>query len=338
MTMITIILPMGPYNRSVVALAYDNLCLFEFAVASELFGLERPELDVEWYDFSVVAVDDGPLEAPGGIAVDAKAGLGQLVSAGTVVIPGWSARHETPPDELVAALQAAHKNGARIVSICSGVFLLAATGLLDGLAATTHWMYVDELRDRYPQIDVRPDILYVDNGSVLTSAGSAAGIDLGLHLIRRDYGAEIANEVARRMVVPAHRDGGQAQFIQRPVTIDDDVSISQTLDWALEHLDEVLTVSTLAEHARTSERTFVRRFAEATGSTPHRWITLNRVLRARDLLESTTLGIEKVARQSGFGSAANLRNHFGREFQTTPSRYRQTFGARDPQTSDLGAA
>ena len=328
MTMSITILPMAPKSRSIVALAYNDLCLFEFAVAAELFGLQRPELDVDWYDFSVVAVDDGPLGALGGIAVGAKGGLDQLESAGTIIIPGWSARHETPPDELVQALLAAHDNGARLVSICSGVFLLAATGLLDGRAATTHWMYADELRERYTQIDVRPDILYVDNGSLLTSAGSAAGIDLGLHLIRCDYGSEIANEVARRMVVPAHRDGGQAQFIQRPVIIEDDVSISPTLDWALQRLDQVLTVSTLAKHARTSERTFVRRFAEATGSTPHRWITLNRVLRARDLLESTTLSIESVARQSGLGSAANLRSHFSREFQTTPSRYRQTFGER----------
>lgn len=336
--MTTTILPMSPSNRSVVALAYDNLCLFEFAVASELFGLERPELGVDWYDFSVVPVDSGALRTLGGITVDAKGGLEQLASAGTIIIPGWRERDATAPTELLDALRAAHDNGARLMSICSGVFLLAATGLLDGAAATTHWMYVDELRDRYPSIDVQPDILYVDNGSVLTSAGSAAGIDLGLHLIRRDYGPAVANEVARRMVVPAHRDGGQAQFIQRSVIVEDDVSISRTLDWALEHLEDVLTVSALAQHAQTSERTFVRRFSEATGSTPHQWITRNRMLRARDLLESTTLSIERVAQQSGLGSAANLRNHFGREFHTTPSRYRRTFGTPSAGAPDLGAA
>jgi len=320
------ILPMAPKNRRVVALTYPNLCLFEFAVAAELFGLARPELGVDWYEFSAVAADGPDASATlGGLTVQApNSDLRQLKDAGTIVIPGWRSRTDHPK-ELLDALVAAHDRGARIVSICSGVFLLAATGLLDGQAATTHWNYVDALRTSYPSVEVRPDVLYVDNGSTLTSAGSAAGIDLCLHLIRSDYGPDIANAVARRMVVPAHRDGGQAQFIQRPVAIEDDIAIAQTLDWAREHLDTDLSVKNMARHAQTSERTFARRFAEATGTTPHRWVTQNRIVLARDLLESTTLSIDDVSRRCGLGSAANLRHHFDRELHTTPSRYRQSF-------------
>ncbi len=328
--MITSILPMaahptGPANRRVVAVAYDGLCMFEFGVATELFGLDRPELDVDWYEFTTVAADSGPIRATGGISLDVTTGLDKIEKAGTIVLPGWRDPNEAPPAELTDALLAAHANGARLMSICSGVFVLAATGLLSGAAATTHWRYAEQLAERHPEIDVRPDILYVDNGSVLTSAGSAAGIDLGLHLIRRDYGSAVANEVARRLVVPAHRDGGQAQFIQRPVTHHDDHSISTTLDWALERLDEPLTVSDLAAHAHMSERSFARRFGDATGTTPHRWLTRNRVDRARHLLETTSLSIALVAERSGLGSTANLRTHFERELQTTPSQYRQRF-------------
>lgn len=324
MTLIANILPMAPKNPLVVAIAYDQLCLFEFAVAAELFGLDRPELDVPWYEFRVVSTAEAPLRSIG-VHVTAESGLGLLEEAGTIILPGWSGRAEAPPQELIAALVAAHERGARLVSICSGVFALAATGLLDGQAATTHWNYIDELRTMYPKIDVRPDVLYVDNGTLMTSAGSAAGIDLGLHIIRLDYGPEIANEVARRMVVPTHRDGGQAQFIPQPVSYDDDLSISRTLDWALAELGGPLTTKALAAHAKMSERTFARRFTEATGTTPHRWITLNRVRRARDLLETTTLSIDRVASESGLGSAANLRRHFQEEVRTTPTRYRKTF-------------
>ena len=308
-----------------VAIAYDQLCLFEFAVAAELFGLERPEIDVDWYDFHVVSSSPGSLGAIGGVRLTTEAGLELLEGAGTIIIPGWSARSEAPEPALIDALRAAHQRGARLVSICSGVFALAATGLLDGAAATTHWRYIDELRERYRAIEVRPNVLYVDNGSILTSAGSAAGIDLGLHIIRLDYGSEIANEVARRLVVPAHRDGGQAQFIAQPVAFEEDLSVSRTLQWALSNLEQPLTTKSLAAHAQMSERTFARRFADATATTPHRWVTLNRVRRARDLLETTGLSIEQVAERSGLGSAPNLRHHFGREVNTTPSRYRRNF-------------
>ena len=319
------ILPMVATNRSVVAVAYDGLCAFEFGVATELFGLARPELDVDWYDFAVVSVDRGPLATIGGAELRAPVDFDRIEAAGTIVLPGWRDPSEPPPERLLQALRSAHDRGARLLSICSGVFVLAHTGLLDGRQATTHWRYTDQLRRDFPQIDVRPDVLYVDNGSTLTSAGSAAGIDMGLHLIRRDHGPAIANEVARRLVVPPHRDGGQAQFIARPVPADDEHPLSATLDWALEHLDEPLTVKQLAAHANQSQRTFVRRFGEATGTTPHRWLTRNRIRLAQDLLETTDLGIDEIARRAGLGSGPNLRQHFDRETHTTPTAYRAAF-------------
>lgn len=320
-----------PPNRRVVALAYDGLCAFEFGVATELFGLDRPELDVDWYDFSVVAAEPGPLRALGGITIDAPHDLDRIATAGTIVVPGWRRPTEAPPEPLLDALRSAHDRGARLLSICSGVFLLAATGLLDGHAATTHWRYTDQLRSLHPAIDVRPDVLYIDNGQLLTSAGSAAGIDLGLHLIRRDHGSTVANQVARRLVVAPHREGGQAQFIDRPVPEADDETLAATLSWARDRLHEPLTVADLAAHAHLSARTFARRFTAEVGQTPHRWLTHQRVLRAQELLESTTLPIEQVAATAGFGTSANLRAHFERATRTTPSRYRAAFTTARPE-------
>jgi len=315
----------GPPNRSVVAVAYDGLCTFEFGVATELFGLARPELDVDWYDFSVVAADDGPLRALGGLTIKAPHDPGAIETAGTVVLPGWRDVDEPPPADLLRALRRAHDNGARIMSICSGVFVLAAAGLLDGKAATTHWRYTERLSERFPSIDVKPDVLYIDNGSVLTSAGSAAGLDLGLHLIRRDFGAEVANSVARRLVVSPQRDGGQAQFIAAPAAPDQSTSLASTMAWALERLDIDLAVADLAAHAAMSPRTFARHFRSEVGVSPHRWLVQQRVLRAQSLLETTTHAIDTVARACGFGSAATLRHHFQRNVQTTPSAYRARF-------------
>lgn len=204
-------------NRLVVALAYDGLCTFEFGVAVEVFGLARPEMGEDWYRFAVAAVDDGEMRATGGVRFTADGGLELVEQAGTIIVPGWRGMDAPVPDALCAALQRAHAKGARLLSICSGVFVLAASGLLDGKRATTHWRYTEALKERYPAITVLPDVLYVDEGTVLTSAGSAAGIDLCLHLIRRDFGTKAANMVARRLVVPPHRDGGQAQFIDKAV-------------------------------------------------------------------------------------------------------------------------
>ncbi len=253
--------------------------------------------------------------------------LNKIATAGTVVLPGWRDITEPPPEDLLDALRLAHDRGARIMSICSGVFILAASGLLDGRSATTHWRYTAALQALYPQIDVCPDVLYVDNGTTLTSAGSAAGLDLGLHLIRRDFGAEIANSVARRLVVAPQRDGGQAQFIAAPSAPGEPTSLAPTMTWALERLDTALTVPIMAAHATMSPRTFARRFRAEAGVSPHQWVIQQRVLRAQQLLETTSHGIDVVAHSSGFGSAATLRHHFQQSVQTTPTRYRARFSA-----------
>src|SRR5215467_2801960 len=231
----------GPVNRRVSALVYDRMATFEFGIVTEMFALPRPELDVPWYTFTVCALNRGPMRATGGVSVHARSGLGSLRRAGTIVIPGWRDPAERPPEILLAALRRAHARGARLLSICSGVFVLAAAGLLDGRRATTHWRYVERLRADYPAIRVEPDVLYVDEGAILTSAGSAAGIDLCLHLIRRDYGAEIANQVARRLVVSPHREGGQAQFIREPVSTAPG-GMAPVMEWAVRRLREPLTV------------------------------------------------------------------------------------------------
>lgn len=316
-------------NDTVVAVAYDGLCAFEFGVATELFGLDRPELDIDWYDFSVVSIDEGPLRTLGGVTLSAPTDLGQIVEAGTIVLPGWRDPSEVPPQRLVDALVAAHADGARIMSICSGVFVLAATGLLDGQAATTHWRYTDQLQSMYPGVDAQPAVLYVDNGQTMTSAGSAAGLDLGLHLIRRDFGAAVANQVARRLVISPQRDGGQAQFITTPTVVQAAPDLARTLEWAVKNLGDALTVTKLADHAAMSGRTFARRFVSEVGQSPHAWLTRQRVLRAQEMLETTSLSIDVIAAECGLGSAANLRNHFEREMRTTPSGYRSMFGNRE---------
>src|SRR5437660_7574360 len=224
-------------GHRVIALVYDGLCTFEFAIVVEIFGLPRPELPVDWYRFSVCSLEGAPVRATGGVRVTATSGLRALRGGETIVIPGWRDPDEIPPTALLNALRRAHDRGARLMSICSGVFVLAAAGLLDGKRATTHWMYADRLRPRYPDIRLEPDVLYVDEGSILTSAGSAAGIDLCLHVVRRDFGAEAANHVARRLVVPPHRDGGQAQFAVRPVPPDESNGLARVLQWAQSHLN-----------------------------------------------------------------------------------------------------
>lgn len=314
-------------NRSVVAVAYDGLCSFEFGIAAELFGLSRPELEADWYHFEVVSVDRSPLETVGGLTMTAPTDLARISQAGTIVLPGWRNPSELPPERLLVELRQAAANGARIMSICSGVFVLAATGLLDGLSATTHWRHTDLLASMYPNIEVHPDVLYVDNGSTLTSAGSAAGIDLGLHLIRRDYGVETANQVARRLIVSPHRDGGQAQFITAPVAVEGSTSLAPTVAWAVENLARPMSVSDLASKASMSPRTFARRFRQDMGISPHKWLVQQRVGLAQRILETTGASIDEVAANSGFVTAPTLRHHFLREVQTTPTSYRARFQA-----------
>ncbi len=315
-------------NRLVVALAYDGLCTFEFGVAAEIFGLDRPEMGNAWYRFRVAAIEPGPLRAMGGISVAADGGLSLVESAGTIIVPGWRGADSPVPQRLLKALRRAHKRGARLLSFCSGVFVLAATGLLDGRRATTHWRYSDRLARAYPKVKVVPDVLYVDEGSVLTAAGSAAGIDLSLHLIRRDWGAAAANSVARRLVVPSHRDGGQAQFIEAPVPeAREEGRLGRVLERMRAGGDGETTIAKLARTAGMSRRTFIRRFKASTGTTPGVWLANARISRARELLKYSAHDIEEVASAAGFGSAATLRHHFRRRMRVSPSSYRRQFGA-----------
>jgi AraC family transcriptional activator FtrA len=265
----------------------------------------------------------------GGVIVAPTAGLRALREAGTIVIPGWRNADETPPEPVLKAIRSAHARGARLVTICSGVFVLAAAGLLDGKRATTHWRYVDRLRARFPKVRVEPDVLYVDEGTILTSAGSAAGIDLCLHIVRRDYGADIANQVARRLIVPPQREGGQSQYIPAAVPSQSQVGLASVLAWAQRRLAEPLSVETLARRAAMSSRTFARRFREQTGTTPHQWLTHQRLLAAQRRLEMTMESIDEVAEAVGLQTAATLRMHFRRALQTTPTAYRRRFSVRN---------
>jgi AraC family transcriptional activator FtrA len=277
---------------------------------------------------AVCAERPGPISVVGGFALIAPHGLETLANADTVILPGCPDTRGDPSPQVIAAIRRAHARGARVVSICSGAFTLAAAGLLDGQEAATHWLYASLLQDRFPRVRVNPDVLYVDGGSVLTSAGTAAGIDVCLHLVRRDHGANIANRVARQMVVAAHRDGGQAQFIEAPVArrIDDD-PIADTVHWALERLGEPLTVGRLAQRAYLSPRHFSRRFRAATGLSPGDWLLRQRLQASLLLLESSEARVEEIGRLVGLPNAAGFRRHFREAFGVPPSVYRRGFRA-----------
>jgi transcriptional regulator GlxA family with amidase domain len=308
----------------------DRVAAFELGVICEVFGLDRTKDGLPGYEFAVCAAEPPPLRTTSGFEIVTSHGLDRLAHADLIAIPAWRDADERPPEALLVALRQAVARGAYVMSVCSGAFVLAAAGLLDGKRATTHWRHVKTLAERYPAIQVEPDVLYVDEGSVLTSAGTAAGIDLCLHIVRREQGAEVANAIARRMVVPPHREGGQAQFIEAPIghTSGDD-GLAGILVWAQRHLDEPLSVNRLALHAHMSPRTFARRFVETTGTTPHRWLTVQRVMLAQRLLETTDLSMEQVAECCGFGTASALRLQFGRQLRTRPLAYRRSF--RRPQ-------
>jgi len=309
----------------VVALVYDGLCTFEFGLVVEAFGLPRPELGIPWYRFQVCSVEDGPVRALGGVTIEASTGLAGLRRAHTIVIPGWRNIDESPPAGLLTALRRAHARGARVVSICSGVFVLASAGLLDGKRATTHWRYTNRLARRFPTIVVQPDVLYVDEGQIMTSAGSAAGLDLCLHIIRKDFGADIANTVAKRLVVPPHREGGQAQYITDAMQPDSSKGLAPVLAWAQGNLHRMLTVHTLARHAGMSERSFARHFRAETGTTAHQWLVHQRLIAAQRRLETTRESVDRVAEAVGLGTAATLRHHFRDRLQTSPAGYRKRF-------------
>jgi AraC family transcriptional activator FtrA len=318
------------HRHRVVALTPPGIAPFELGIVVEVFGLDRPELDVPWwYDLVVAAERPGRQPATaGGFSFVVEHGLEALEEADTIVVPGW---HGEPSAAVLGAVRAAHARGARIVSICSGAFLLAAAGLLDGCQAATHWRYASTLAERHPEITVNADVLYVDGGTVLTSAGSAAGIDLCLYIVRRDHGSKVANTVARRLVIPPHRDGGQAQLIELPVASHaDDDPIATVMSWALERLDQPLDLDVLAGRAYMSVRTFSRRFRKATGTTPGRWVLEQRVRASLELLETTDAPIEVVADRVGFGTAATYRHHFAAIMRTTPTSYRRAFVAPKP--------
>ena len=309
----------------VVTLVGPNVSMFELSVPCEVFGLDRSELVDPWYRHRVAAAVPGPHTSPEGVLIDTPYGLDEVAEADTVVIPARSFRGE-PPVEVLEALRDADARGARLLSMCTGAFVLAAAGVLDGKRATTHWMWAAELARQYPKVQVDPKVLYVDAGNVMTSAGTAAGIDLLLHVVRLDHGAEVANAVARRMVVPPHRDGGQAQFVDLPMPDQNgDEPLAGVLGWMLEHVGEDLSVEQLARRARMSPRTFARRFRAVTGTTPHQWLLSQRVLLAQRLLETTDEPVERVAQRCGFASAAGLRQHFTRVVAASPQAYRRTF-------------
>ena len=298
---------------------------FEWAVTAEVFGIDRSnQVGVDWYEWKACTVDGEPLATAGGLTLSSAYGLEDAATADTVIVTPTESREFC--EEMLDTLRTAHANGARIVSLCSGVFALAAAGLLDGREVATHWAHAAEFAQTFDSVSVDCCVLYVDDGDILTSAGTAAGIDLCLHLVRLDHGVEVANQVARRMVVPPHRDGGQAQYVDHPIDeLPGHELFADALAWAEANLADDITVERLAGRSAMSPRTFARRFTSTTGTTPHQWLTQLRIQYAQRLLESTDHSIDHIAGLCGLGSGANLRQHFQRHVRTTPSNYRATF-------------
>ncbi|MDQ2882596.1 MAG: helix-turn-helix domain-containing protein [Actinomycetota bacterium] len=321
-----------------VALAVtDGIPLFEVAAPCEVFGVNRSDLVDPWYDFAVCAPNT--VQVGGWFRTDTSHGLDELATADTVIIPSCRNIHERPPAALVEAVRAAHQGGARVASICSGAFVLAAAGLLDGRRATTHWMHAALLAEQYPYVEVDPGVLYIDDGTILTSAGKAAGIDLCLHIVRTDHGTAVANALARRLVVPPHRPGGQAQFIAPPAPARGDRGLTDLLPWTIGHLHQPLTVGDLARQAHMSPRNLARHFNAVTGATPLQWLLTQRIHRAQELLETTDDSIEQIAGRTGMGTAATLRRHFNRTLGIPPDTYRRTFhDDHAPKTTSVTAA
>ena len=320
--------------HTVAILAYDGMSGFESGLAAEIFGMtelsERFSAGIArpWYAVRLCA-ETPEVRMLGGATVRTAYGLADLAEADTLVIPSVRDIDDPTTPALIEAIRAADRRGARLVSICSGAFALAAAGVLEGRAATTHWLYADELQRRHPGIEVDRAPLYVDNGRVLTSAGCAAGLDLCLHIVRSDRGVGVANDVARRLVIAPHRAGGQAQYVETPVPLPtDDGRIAAGMAWALEHLDAAITLDELAAHCAMSRRNFLRQFARATGTTPMRWLTEQRVQASLPLLAASALSVEQIASRVGFESPVTYRYHFVRQMHTTPSDYRSTFAGR----------
>ncbi|MEU7918111.1 helix-turn-helix domain-containing protein [Micromonospora zamorensis] len=307
---------------SVAIAATDGMLHFEVGMACEVFARDPTGQADPWYD--VVVCGPGPVRV-GRFQMEPDDGLDRLARAHTVIIPAVEDVDVDVPPDLLDAVRAAHAAGARMVSLCTGAFVLAAAGVLDGLRATTHWAHTEALAARYPRVRVDPDVLYVDNGTVLASAGKAAAIDLCLHLIRRDHGSTVANAVARRLVVPPHRAGGQAQYVTTPVPARDDHPLAALFPWVLQRLDRPLTVEDLAQQANMSSRNLARHFRSVTGTTPLLWLSTQRIRRAQELLENTDDSIDVIAHSAGLGTATTLRRHFHRTVGVPPDAYRRTF-------------
>lgn len=309
---------------NVAVLAYDGVEPFELGVLCEAFGVDRSDDGVPVLDFAVCAPSRGPVPTSMGFSINVEAGLDRVAAADLVAVPAMARGGVVPPDVL-DVLAAAHDRGARILSVCTGAFTLGEAGLLDDRECTTHWRHTQELAERYPRARVVPEVLYVDAGQVVTSAGTAAGLDATLHLWREEHGAGVASAVARRMVVPPQREGGQAQFIARAVPDCDVETLGPLLQWIVANLREDLGVEALARRSLMSPRTFARRFRAETGVTPHAWVTSQRVLAAEELLERSDRPVEWIAEEVGFGNAAALRHHFARVRGLSPQQYRRRF-------------
>jgi transcriptional regulator GlxA family with amidase domain len=314
----------GRMPSDVAVLVWDGVAPFELGVLCEAWGVDRREHGVPLLDFAVCGPAPQATTSMG-FTITLEHGMDRAATADLVAVPATD-RHRPVPAGVIEVLQAAADRGARVLSVCSGAFALGEAGLLDGRQCTTHWMYTEELAARFPRSRVVPEVLFVDTGVVVTSAGSAAGLDACLHVWREDHGAATASAVARRMVVPPQRDGGQAQFIRSAVPSCEGETLGPLLTWMVEHLDEPMTVPSLARASAMSERTFARRFRAETGTTPHAWLTRQRVLRAEELLETTQLPVERIAEAVGFGAPAVLRHHFTRARGVSPQQYRRRFG------------
>ncbi len=315
-----------PKQKRVAILVYPDLCTFEFSCAVELFALPRPDIK-HWYNTYIVALQQEAVTATGGFQVSSdvvfspKTGFEDY---DMVIVAGWSGVDVDVPADLIQSLQTFHQSGGTLVSFCSGAFVLAATGLLNQKSATTHWRYEEAFREKFPQINFQENVLYTEEDRLYTSAGSASALDLGLHIIRKDYGAAIANEIAKRLVISPQRKGGQAQYAQQSIS-EKPNHLSSSMQWAVDNLQSTITINQMAERACLSRRSFDRHFRSALGISPKEWLTRQRIGLAREYLESSTTSIDQIAEQSGFGTAMNLRHHFSQVLGVSPSHYRRQF-------------
>lgn len=315
--------------KRIIAFVYQDLCLFEFSCVAEVFGLDRPELPDPIYEFETFSLDNQPVKTQFGGSLQPTLSMDDVQASDTLLIPGWQSTNTEVDPDFLAFLKGFNASGGRIVTICSGAYPVASAGLLDGRGLTTHWRYVDAFREKFPAVTIYADKLYVDCGDIITSAGSAAGLDVCLHLIRKDYGSKIANVVARRLVIPPVREGNQAQFIAQPVAVNSGSSIAPVLDLIRQDVRVSYSIEDMAKIAKMSERTFIRKFKSATGQTPKAWVINERMLLSLQLLETTRLSVEEITERVGFESTTAFRHHFKEKYKTTPSAFRDKFSITD---------